>query len=84
MRIVDPLDPAFSVILRFGGVEAMSDITGLPEKTIRRWMRSRQRGGTGGIIPHWHHEFLLGRARDIGISISRADFMVSPANKIAS
>lgn len=44
------LDPAKSIIDKIG-IETMHAVTGKHVSRIYRWMYSKERGGTGGIIP---------------------------------
>jgi len=37
----------------------------------------KERGGTGGVIPHWHVEAILEAAKARKIKLSQADFMPS-------
>ena len=53
------LDPARTVIERVGGISAAAEATGCDFSSVYRWMRSREDGGTGGIIPAPHQLRLL-------------------------
>lgn len=37
-------------------------------------MRPREKGGTGGAIPHWHVAKLLAHAKQAGISLTAERF----------
>jgi len=84
-RIVDPQEPAFGIVMAFGGPEKLAELSGKPIQTIRRWMRPKDRHGTGGVIPHWHHADLLDLARQQRVRLRRTDFMPMTAiDRLAS
>lgn len=68
------LDPARSIIAKFGGVEAVSAITGKHITRVYRWMYPKTRGGTGGLIPQAEAAKLLAHAKSARIKASPADF----------
>jgi len=68
------LDPANSIIERFGGPEAVMKITGASRTRVYRWTQPRIKGGTGGVIPYGHAQKLLKYAREFGVPISEVDF----------
>lgn len=81
-------DPAYSIILAMGkaipgddeaaftrGVSHLAKLTGSDDSTVRKWARKREGGGTGGIIPHWHHEAILDEATRIGAAVSSFSFL---------
>ena len=69
------LEPASSIIGRFGGPVRVQEITGASRTRVYRWTQPEEKGGTGGIIPFRQAEKLLGYARENGIRISADDFM---------
>ncbi|WLP53222.1 hypothetical protein [Agrobacterium fabrum] len=71
------LEPAKSVIAKIG-VERVSVITGKHISRVYRWMYSKERGGTGGIIPSADAFRLLAHARSEGIQLSADDFFQIP------
>lgn len=52
-------EPATSIIGILGGVTATAEMAGVSVHTVVKWRLSRDKGGTGGVIPHWHHRKLL-------------------------
>lgn len=72
------LDPAKSVIEKFGGPQRVADITGRHVSRVHRWAYPRERGGTGGVIPHDEAEKLLEFARQNGIAVGAEDFFARP------
>jgi len=45
------LNPAATVIERCGGVNAVAKMVGRHPSRVRRWAYSKDRGGTGGLVP---------------------------------
>ena len=68
------LDPACTVIAKLGGVHAVSLATGKSISRVYRWMYSKERGGTGGLIPHVDAAKLLAHAKANRIRLNAADF----------
>lgn len=68
-------EPADTIIKKFCGLKAVSEVVGVSPHTVMRWRRSREAGGTGGVIPHWHMDKLLAAARDRDIDLKPADFL---------
>lgn len=69
------MEPATTIILRLGGEDAVSRITGTASTAPYRWQYSREKGGTGGIIPQRHHRTLLDYARENSIDLKAEDFL---------
>ena len=67
-------EPAFTIVERFGGAKSVSDITGAHVSRVSRWQAPKDKGGTGGMIPHWHIEKLLAYAREHSIEVTAEDF----------
>ena len=65
---------AAHVIEKCGGHRAVADMAGVDVTRVYRWTYSRDRGGTGGIIPTKHHQQLLRVARERGVDLEPADF----------
>lgn len=74
MAKIDYLEPARSVIAAFGGVEAVSTITGKHVSRVYRWMYPKANGGTDGFIPQVDAEKLLGHARRKAMPITAEIF----------
>lgn len=81
---IQTLDPAASIIERFGGIDTVRGITGASRTRVYRWTQPVERGGTGGIIPIGHIGKLLHYARDNGIEITADEFIPGPAPKEAA
>lgn len=67
-------EPANSIITKFGGVDAVAAIVDTTAGQVRRWRRTKEKGGTGGIVPHWHVEKLVSAAQARRIKLKPADF----------
>lgn len=71
----EALEPASSIIARFGGNAAVQSITGVSRTRVYRWTQSREAGGTGGMIPTDSAIKLLRHAREHGVPITADDFL---------
>lgn len=70
-------EPARSIIEKCGGAQEVARITGRDVSRVYRWTYPRERGGSGGIIPHGEATKLLAWARETGASLSAADFFAT-------
>lgn len=68
------LDPAKSIIDRFGGPEEVRKITGASRTRVYRWQLPKEQGGTDGRIPPKPAEKLLEHARKAGMEFSGDEF----------
>ena len=68
-------EPAASIIQKFGGPEVVSEITGATPGQVRRWRYAKEKGGTGGAIPHWHIPKLMAAAAQRKLRIRAEDFI---------
>jgi hypothetical protein len=68
------LEPANTIIRRFGGLKPVAKIVGVSPHSVMRWRYPRHKKGTGGAVPHWHQGKLLIAAKDLGIDLSPAEF----------
>ena len=68
------MEPARTIINALGGVKATAEIVGLHRTRVSNWMRPRQSGGTGGIVPHWHIQKLLDHAERNGLGLTPHSF----------
>ena len=48
---VQGLEPAATIIRRCGGIAATARIVGRHRSVVSRWMKAKDKGGTGGTIP---------------------------------
>jgi hypothetical protein len=68
------LEPARTVLAKIGGVEVASKVTGKHVSRIYRWTYPREKGGTGGVVPHDDATKLLAHARAKEIDLTADDF----------
>lgn len=73
------LEPAKSIIAKAGGVETVAGITGKHISRIYRWMQPREKGGTGGVVPHDDATKLLQHAAATGVDLKPSDFFTGVA-----
>ncbi len=73
-----PVDPAATVLARFGGAGPLAQLLRLDRSAVHRWALPKQRGGSGGLIPARHHQRLLTLAAANGIALSAADLVGTP------
>lgn len=73
------LEPAKTVIEKIGGADAVAKVTGRDVSRVYRWMYPRERGGTGGVIPHPEARKLLEHAAANDIALAPGDFFAAPA-----
>lgn len=79
------LEPASSIIDRFGGQVAVQNITGASRTRVYRWTQPKEAGGTGGMVPTDSAIKLLRYAREHGIQVTAEDFLpLEPPAKPAS
>ncbi len=69
-------EPASTIIDKFGGTRVVAEIAEVSVHTVIRWRLAREKGGTGGVIPHWHVSKLIRAARDRNLSLSASDFVL--------
>lgn len=70
------LNPAKSIIAKIG-IEKVSEITGKHVSRVYRWMYPKERGGTGGMIPHSEAPALLAYAQAHSIDLTAGDFFAA-------
>lgn len=73
------MTPASRLIEKCGGARLVAGWLGLSIVSVYRMTYSRERGGTGGIIPAHHQQILLDQAHAAGIDLTPADFFDDPA-----
>lgn len=75
------MEPAYSLILKFSpsgqlgkGIDAVAEITGADRTRVYRWMRPRDKGGTGGLIPSRQQKKLFEYAQRKKLPVEPGDF----------
>ena len=69
------MEPAKTIIERLGGEAKVSEITGTSFTAPYRWQHSKQKRGTGGLIPQKYHRLLLDYAAANGIDLKAEDLI---------
>lgn len=70
------LEPAQTVISICGGYAETARMSGRSEVRVRRWGYSKERGGTGGLIPSDCQQTLLDAARAEGKALLPEHFFL--------
>lgn len=78
------MEPARSIIEKLGGEAKVAELTDVSLNNPYRWQYSRDKGGTGGLIPQKYHRLLLDYARSNGIDLRAEDFLEVPEQRAAS
>lgn len=69
------MEPARTIIDLLGGPNKVAEIAGVHRTRVSNWARSKDAGGTGGVIPFKHVPALLAAAKDADIQLSADDFL---------
>jgi hypothetical protein len=69
------MEPASTIVKSLGGPAKVSRLVGVHRVSVSKWMRPKEAGGTGGIIPVVHAPKLLSEARALGVPLSSEDFI---------
>lgn len=69
------MEPARTIIDRLGGPNKVATIAGVHRTRVSNWARTKESGGTGGVIPFKHVPALLAAAREAGFELSADDFL---------
>lgn len=70
--------PAARVIAKCGGIEATATLVGRHRSVVNRWLRPKEAGGTGGLVPATHQQTLMRAARKQGFDLVAEDFFDVP------
>ncbi len=73
------MEPAHTIIRRLGGPNKVAAIAGVHRTRVSNWKRSKDDGGTGGMIPFKHVPALLAAAREQGVELNAEDFLPQQA-----
>lgn len=69
------MEPAQTVIQKFGGPSALAGLLGIHRTRVSNWQRPKASGGTGGSVPQRYHRQLLDYAREREIELKAEDFL---------
>lgn len=67
---------AENIIKKFGGAGRLAVALGKPRSTIYKWTYPTEKGGTGGVIPHWNYGAIKEIADLNGIELTEEDFII--------
>jgi len=70
------LEPAKTVIEVCGGVSETARLSGRSEIRVRRWAYTKEKGGTGGLVPSDAAATLLKNAKGEGLALEPDHFFV--------
>jgi hypothetical protein len=76
----DKVEPAASIIVKFGGVRALARLLKLDPSTITKWQtaslrRDRVSSGSDGLIPARYHWSLLKLAGSMGVKLTAEELI---------
>ena len=72
------MEPASTIISKFGGVSTVAAIAGVHRTRVWNWSQPKEKGGTGGFVPMAHIPKLLAAAAAKNIELSAEDFIPLP------
>lgn len=64
------MNPAQYVITQFDGIRETGRAIGRDHTSVLRWLRTKEDGGTGGLIPSDNHRKILTEAKKRGLDIT--------------
>jgi hypothetical protein len=67
-------EPANTIIKKFKGLKPLAEVANVQPHTVMRWRMPKEKGGTGGVVPHWHIPAIVEAAKERGLDIRPADF----------
>jgi hypothetical protein len=70
------MEPAQTVINKCGGFAAAAEMAERSEVRVRRWTYSKDKGGTGGLIPAESQVRLLAAAKARGLDLRPEHFFL--------
>ena len=68
------MEPANTIIQICGGFNAVAEMTGRDQTRVRRWTYSKDKGGTGGLIPSECQQLLMEQAKERGLPLRPEHF----------
>jgi hypothetical protein len=67
------MEPASSVIKKFGSALRLSQLLGIRQSTVSRWAYPLEKRGTNGVIPQKHWTALLRAAEEASVQLTLED-----------
>jgi len=78
------MEPASNVIKKCGGPTKVASHLGVHRTRVHAWQSSKEKGGTGGIIPMRHAQTLLRDAKKLGVDLQPEDFFLREEDQAPS
>lgn len=78
------MEPAQTIVKKLGGPNAVAEIAGVHRTRVSNWMRPKEAGGTGGMIPFKHVPALIAAASAQGVELKADDFLPTSAEERAA
>lgn len=69
------MEPASKIVEVLGGATKVARIAGVHRTRVYGWMKPREDGGTGGLIPYPHVPKLIAAAERQGVKLTGDDFI---------
>ena len=69
------MEPASKIIHSLGGAAKLAAIVGVHRTRVYGWMKAKESGGTGGVIPMPHIKKIIAEAARQGIKLTGDDFL---------
>ena len=76
-------EPAGTIVTKLGGPSIVAGIALVHRTRVSNWMRPKEKGGTGGLIPQRYHRTLLDYAASNSIALT-ADEFLPPRQAVAA
>ena len=73
------MEPATTIIRALGGPSKVAALVGVHRTRVSNWMRCKEVGGTGGVIPLSHHRKIIAALAGAG-TILPADALLPGSN----
>lgn len=73
------MEPAQTIVNKLGGPSVVAKIANVHRTRVSNWMRPKEAGGTGGVIPFKHVPSLLAAAKAKDVVLEVSDFLPRPA-----
>jgi hypothetical protein len=77
------LEPAFSIVRKFdtpakSGTKVLAERLGIDRSAVAKWVLPKASRGTGGWVPYWYYDQIMAFAKEIGIDLDPAEFVIRP------
>ncbi len=69
------MEPARTIIKSLGGARKVAHLLGVHRTAVYKWTWTKEKGGTGGLIPFNHARKVIDAAKECGLSLTADDFL---------